>query len=331
MKANFTNITTEKQNRREGGIFRLNNVRRTNSQTGRRRDMLQERIEAQEREMRLREMEEQRILKINEDILRIREQENFMAGERELEIQELKEKGFDDSHEEIVRLREENEKGARRVHFNVSVLNEQINQIRMARTEREQAAIERELQRQQQELDERMRERERIANENRVANKNQDELEAEQERSAIKNLTMISARMDKINLLSGTRASMRASVARLRGEADFDLRRQDIANEQILTHVRNYNLQTAGKPMEAGHLFDHNPLAADSYKSRHLQKMESGISRLSAFINYQVGAMYRDGQKMQEEQLRVYREKSQIPNPQDDDEDVFQNSIDLRL
>jgi hypothetical protein len=144
---------------------------------------------------------------------------------------------------------------------------------------------------------------------------------------------VIGTRLDKINSLSQTRARMSAEATRIRGEADSELRRQGIANEQIISFVLKDNLHTQSletpvRPMEVGYLFNHHPLAPDGYKGRHLQNLNSGISRLNASINHQVGAMYRDSQKMQEEQLRIYREKSQIIKTDDDDED---NSFDLRM
>ncbi|MCL2577514.1 MAG: hypothetical protein FWE27_05630 [Defluviitaleaceae bacterium] len=283
---------------KENENFRINKTqanRQNNSRTGRRRDLMQERMAAQEREMRMRETEDKRISNLNEEIFRVQQS---------------------DMTDEIKNL-------------TVSMLNDQINAIFMQRTEREQIAIEREMQRQQQELEERMRERERAAKENQPANKSEEELEQAAERSKIRNLTLAGTRMDNIASLQRTRASLDAEATRLRGEGNFDKHRTRQANHEILSFVNSFNFKTNGKPMEVGFLFGGNPLSTDSFKGRHLQNLNSGISRLTANINHQVGALYRDSQKMQEEQLRIYREQSRIPS-QDEDKEENQ-SFDMRL
>jgi hypothetical protein len=297
-------------NQQEGNVFRLNadsnrNVNRTRPNPNSRRDFMRERMAAQEREMRLQEMENQRIQTIREEIWRIQDS---------------------DMSDELISL-------------NVSLLNEQISQIFMTRAEREQVAIEREIQRQQQEMDERMRERERAANENRYTNMDDEELEQALERSNIRNMTAMSARADNIRSLSQTRASMSAEATRLRGEANFDLHRQRVGNQQMLAAASQRAMET-GMPVDPGPLLYHNPLEGN-FRGAHLQRLNAGISRLGAAINHQIGALYRDSQNMQEEQLRIYREQSRISNPEElrneNEEDDENNgipttsSIDLRL
>jgi len=291
------------------GIFRLNNQntlsranRQGNTRAGQRRDPMQERIAAQEREMRIRESENLRIEHLRDEILRVQDS---------------------DMEDDVINM-------------TVSMLHEQINNIFMARAEREQIAIERELQRQQQEMDERMRERERAYQNNNVENKTDEELEAAAERSAIRNLTMIGVRMDNINTLSRTRASMSAEAGRLRGEADSEMRLQRAANADIMNFVRDRNRENADSlmgPMEPATLFNDNPLTRpDAFTARHYANLNVGISRLTANINRQVSAMYRDSQNMQEEQLRIYRERSTISERvNEEDDETNTNSIDLRL
>lgn len=352
MKTFFGNFAGSNQETREiqkqNGIFHSNMTleSRTRARGGRRRDFMQERLAAQERERRIREAENQRIQQLNEQINR--------SDKRIVSLNETIVSLQEENAVEHAELIENLEMQARQLRASIFSMGEQINRIHMTRAEREQSAIERELLRQQHEMEERMRERERIAQENRRENKTEEELEEEVERSKIRNITAMGARMDNINALSRTRASLSAEAARLRGEADFDIRRTRIANEQIISHVRQFNMEAAltrketvadsierGLPiptmptgsMEVGFLFSGNPLSADTFRGRHLQNLNTGISRLSATINQQVGALYRDSQRMQNEQLRIYRERAAVPDENRDDEreEYENNSIDLRL
>ncbi|MCL1884587.1 MAG: hypothetical protein FWF81_12660 [Defluviitaleaceae bacterium] len=344
MKANFTNLAgvqNTSENRREDGVFRKPLLSANRPSSGRRRNPVQERIAAQERELQLREMENNRIQQLNMEINNVQNMERAAADARNELIAEL-ENQVPPNFTEIAELREANELGELRMNAMVERLSTQISQIHITRAEREQMAIEREVQRQQQDLEERMRERERVAQENRSSHKTDEELEREQERSTIRNLTIMSARRDNISNLSQTRARLSATATRLRGEADFELQRQRIANQEIVSFVTRNNQQIidnareTGNPtgplMQVGHLFDHNPLAPDGFRGQHLQRVESGIARLSAAMNAQVNALYRDSQRMQEEQLRLYRERLNAPeNNENNDENDEYNPFDMRL
>jgi hypothetical protein len=229
------------------------------------------------------------------------------------------------------------------------MLNEKITQIYMDRAEREQVAVERELVRQQQEMEERMRERER-AHESNYENKTQEELEAAQTRSSIRNMTAISVRMENISAHSQTRARMSAEASRLRGEAGFDMHRQRIANHEIRSFVSRNNHESLEAhmqgiadgvipptsrwiPMEIGFLFNNSPLAPDGFRGRHLQNLNEGISNLTSAINHQIGAMYRDSQQMQEEHLRISREQANVSEQieEEQEEENITRTIDIRL
>lgn len=341
MKAFFGNFTAPvNSGEGDGRTFRLKNnrINERNPRTGR-RDFGAERVAAREREMKIREAENLRIKRINEQIGGINER----IGQLNAEIFEMQ-----NSREPInTELLDDRIAELNRHQSSVASLSGQIAQIHTNRAEREQLAIEREFQRQQQELEERMREREEAARSNtNYEHKTEEELEEARERSSIRNLTLMSARAENIGSLRNTRASLQSAAARLRGEADFDNRRQEIANEQIISFVKAHNVRTleefragleagnlaAGaswRPMGSVFLFDRNPLAPDGFRGRHLQNLNESISRLSANINMQISSMYRDSQNMQEEQLRIYREKSSLPD-EDDDENRREN-FDIRL
>ncbi|MCL2199896.1 MAG: hypothetical protein FWB80_13340 [Defluviitaleaceae bacterium] len=296
----------------QGNNFRVENPfnRHTNQSgrtaTSRRRDVMQERAAEQEREMRLREMENERIANLLEQIDITRANENELSDDV--------------------------------VNLTISMLNEQINQIHMNRSEREMMAIEREMLRQQSEMEERMRERERAAEqraENQAQNKTQEELERAQERSQIKGMTSIGATLDNISTLSRTRAQLSAAATRLEGEADFDMHRQRIANQEIRSFVSQSNIRdieimretgASIRPMQIGHLFSNNPLAPDTFRGRHLANLNVGVARTNAAISSQVSAMYREGQRMQEQQLQLTREQYTAPSEEESDEEVIINA-----
>jgi len=338
MRAFFGNFATASDNNTESRTFRFENNRRSEriSRNGR-RDFAAERRAFAEREAQTREAENLRITRMNEQIDGI----NGRIGYLNREIAEMQTGGATLDPD----LLDEKTSEVARHQASIASITGQIAQIHMNRAEREQLAIEREFQRQKLEMEERMREREEAASVN-YQNKTAEELEEAAERANIRNLTVMSARADNIASLRISRASMEASAARLRGEGDFDMRRQEIANAEIKSFVSAHNVRTleefragldAGnlapgaswRPMEIGHLFDRNPLADDGFRGRHLQNIEAGISRLNANIGTQIGAMYRDSQNMQEEQLRISREKSALPNS--DDEDSNYTGFDLRL
>jgi len=285
------NFLTETQN-----IFRVNGNQ--NTRTGRRRDLIQERAAEKEREMRLREMETERINSILEQINHTKLNEELSDDVKNLTI---------------------------------SILNEQINQIHMNRAEREQLAVEREMLRQQTEMDERMRERERLAQEraeNQRENKTEEELEQAQERSQIRGMTVVGVAMDNISTLSRTRAQLNAAAARLEGEARTDMHNQRISNHAIRSFVSQSNMQDIDimretgasiRPMQIGHLFSNNPLAPDGFRGRHLANLNAGIARTSANINSQVSAVYREGQRMQEQQLQLTRERATAPSEEEEE------------
>lgn len=263
-------------------------VRHTNQNNrpaARQRNMHQQRAAEQEREMRLRELENERIHKIMEQIQTAKANESGLS-------------------DEIVNL-------------TISMFNDQINQIHMNRAEREQLAIEREMIRQQNEMDERMRERERMAREreeNSVQNKTQEEYESAQERSMVQSMTSIGIAMDNVSTLSSTRTRLSAEAGQLEREADFDISRRRSA----VIELQSQDLQ----PSKIAHLPTFNPLAQDSFVGRHHTNLNIGIARTNAAINSQVSALYREGQRMQEEHLQLTREQYTTPLEEEQEEDA---------
>jgi hypothetical protein len=255
----------------------------------------------------------------------------------------------------------------------VEIANSQLAQLSTARAERDMAAIEQEIIRQQREMDSRMRDREREAEEQyarRLEEKSEEELEAAAERSAMRGFAMMDTHRGDISSLTATRANMQASATRLRGEPRMELHRQRIANEAISANAREFNSKeisrreahrerlmragysgsdlesqmdvVASSPMRPNSFFSESPLSIDSFKGQHLVSLGAGIARTTANIDRAVSAMYRDSKSMQEEQLRIYREKANAHSEEDDDYENPRNvernaqaaqyeAIDLRL
>jgi len=135
--------------------------------------------------------------------------------------------------------------------------------------------------------------------------------------------------LDNIGAMRQTRASMEAEATRLRNEGETDKHFVRRSNDKIIANaIRDGS--------SVSFLFGGNsPLSSDYFKGRHLQNLNTGISRLSANINFQVGALYRDSKNLQEEQIRIYREQSKIPSQENENEnenDETENySFDMRL
>ena len=244
-----------------------------------RQSRLQQRTAEREREMRIRERENEFIKKIKEQMAQVKDSE---------------------MDNDLKRL-------------TLSSLEDQIRQIHEARAERERLAIEREAQRNQIEQEERRREKEERAR--AKAAKHQDPEDAA-ERAKIRDMSLMSARVDKINSLSTTRARLKSEAGQL--EQDIDNSRSLSENAAEAVRQRNATQGTIGPE----HVVSWQTASSD-FRQGHLENLNAGISGLDAAINTQVEALYRDSREMQETQLELSREK--------EDDDEQSESIDLRL
>ena len=393
---NFTGSPVTQNIQQEDGNFRMNNTSRSRRpRSGRRRDFAQERMAEREREARIRESEERRILQISDQIKKTNDLKGILnedisifrniPRERwvEVDIESVKllmSRGnisieFDaeiegDAERFVEKLQLEPAKRRELISqlygrlqqfaLNISSFMNQITQIHANRAEREQLAIEREFQRVHQEMEERMRERERDreareSNGKCIENKTDEELEEMAERASVRDITRMSVSKENIRALSSTRASLESAATRLRGEARFEMMRERITNDEIQSSVISYNRNKLDAHMRllafaeemadigaeihvpglsqktAGHFFNNNPFTG--FRGQHLQNLNAGIARTTSSINMQVGDLYRDSQDMQEEQLRIYREKSGEPEGyrEEDDSTYDYPSIDLKL
>ena len=260
-------INTAEENRNFGILDRPLN--RTSGQN--RQNRLQQRTAEREREMQIRERENEFIKKIKEQMAQVKDSE---------------------MDNDLKRLA-------------LSSLEDQIRQIHEARAERERLALEREAARNQIEQEERRREKEERAR--AKAAKHEDPEEAA-ERAKIRDMTLMSARMDKVSSMSTTRARLQSEATQLE---------QDIENSRNLSNnaaeeVRNRNVLKGTIGPE--HVISWQTNQGD-FRQGHLENLNAGIAGLDAAINAQVAALYRDSQEMQETQLELSREKD------DDSED----------
>ena len=262
----------------EGPLLRIGGSGR------RHRNHLNDRIAEREREQRIREAENIRIQRIQDEISHVRDS--------------------DMSHE------------LKSLH--ISMLNDQIGQIHVDRAEREQLAMERELMRKQQEIEERQREREEAAAEQRLENNRHESAEELMFRENIRGLTAVSTRLDHINLLSRTRASL-ASEANMVEQAIGNTERPMVTGTGTTVMVR------------AGHE------TPNDFRHNNLRALNAGISRLDTAVANHVGALYRDSQVLQEAQLRIAREQTGNIVEEDENEEqaqheyAYQPVIDARL
>ena len=254
-------VNSIEENRNFGILERPLN--RTSGQN--RQNRLQQRTAEREREMQIRERENEFIKKIKEQMAQVKDSE--MA-------------------DDLKRL-------------TLSSLEDQIRQIHEARAERERLALEREAQRNQIEQEERRREKEERARAKAV--KHEDPEDAA-ERAKIRDMSLMSARVDKINSMSTTRASLQSEAAQLEQDIDNSRNLSETAAEEI----RNRNALHGTVGPEQVMSWQTN---SGDFRQSHLGNLNAGIAGLDAAINAQVAALYRGSQEMQETQLELSREK----------------------
>ena len=244
-----------------------------------RQNRLQQRAVEREREMQIRERENELIKKIKDQIAQVKDS---------------------DVDDDLKRLK-------------MMSLEDQIRQIHEARAERERLALEREAQRNQTELDERRREKEERARAKAAKHEDPDETA---ERAKIRDLSIMSARLDKINSKSATRTRLQSEATQL--EQDIDNSQSLSKNAAEAVSLRNATYSTIGPE----HVISWQTNSPD-FRQGHLENLNAGIAGLDAAINAQVAALYRDSQEMQETQLELNRDKEI-----DDDKSEY---CDLRL
>ncbi|MDR0272807.1 MAG: hypothetical protein LBI27_05780 [Clostridiales bacterium] len=277
---------------------------------------IRERIAEQEREAKMRETE-------NEQIVKIHEQMEFARS-----------RFFDgDMSEESLRL-------------TLSAKESQIKQIYKNREDREQAASEREMLRQQMEMEEKAREQKERVEERSETDKpkTEEEIEKAIARENMRGAAMMEIRADNMRTSSRTRASLSAEATQLENAHKTSQMRQDIWEDALkgradLKYVRD--LEAAREPgvrldapsvaaeitAEANASLRYNLL--DGWNGRHLTDLKTKIARINVAINTEIGAMYRDSKALQESHLRAVKEKNAVPS--DENEEDGQIGIDLIL
>lgn len=241
-------------------------------------------------------------------------QERTAEKERELRLRESENLRIEKIHEEMGRVEASGMDGEV-IKLTLQSLRNQISQIHIGREMRQQAAVEREMNRQQAEFDERMRELEERRNEQAEAQSNrpmtEEEIEEVTARETIRGMTIISNRMDNIRELSRTRASLAAKATRLEVEHDKSQRRQELNFESLGAIDANGNIMqpAAGETGWTAHRLPFHYNLLHGYNGTLLEGLNAGIGQIDATIAAEVSAIYRDSQAMQNEQLRMIQEQ----------------------
>ena len=186
-------------------------------------------------------------------------QQRAAERERELQIRERENEFIKKIREQMAQVKD-SEMGDELKRLTLSSLEDQIRQIHEARAERERFAIEREAKRNQIEQEERRREKEERAR--AKAAKHEDPEDAA-ERAKIRGMTLMSARMDKISSLSQTRTRLQSEATQLEQDiensrelkknAADDVRQRNVTHGTIgPEHVISW--QTNGSDFRLGHL-----------------------------------------------------------------------------
>jgi len=226
-------------------------------------------------------------------------QERIAEREREQRIRKSEDERIEVLHDKISMVMADQDIDYEQRRLRITQFTEQIKQIHSGRADREELAAEREVLRQQQLLAETQREQEEAAEEARANNvetaTSEEELQQLQANEDIRSLTMMSARIDHITALNTTRTRL---------EAEANLLEQAIDNEEGYVKIRIptgnfHSVHTIAVP--AGR-------EGNDFRQTQLSRLNEGISRLEVAVAQQVGSLYREGQVMQEAQLRLVRE-----------------------
>jgi hypothetical protein len=252
-------------------------------------------------------------------------QQRVIEREREQRLREAEDTRIEVLHEKIAMVVADQDISEDQRRLRVTNLTSQITQIHTGRAEREVSAAEREVLRQQQLIAERQREQEESAEEQRTNNienaNSEEELQQQLANENIRSLTMMSARMDHITALNITRTRLESEATHLEQAAGD-------TEGWIVTRLSNGALI----PSLTTFTSEQN---SDDFREAHLRRLNQGISRLEVAVAKQVGSLYRDGQVMQEAQLRYMREGAQAVTDEEErakeHEYSYQPVVDARL
>ena len=218
--------------------------------------------------------------------------------ERELQIRERENEFIKKIKEQLVQVKESDmDKDLKRL--TLMSLEDQIRQIHDVRAERERIALEREARMNQIEQEERRREKEERARAKAAKHEDPDSIT---EKAKIRDLTLISARMDKVSSLSTTRTRLQSEAVQL--EQDIENSKKLSKNAADDVRLSNALHGTIGPE----HVISWQTNSGD-FRQGHLENLNAGIAGLDAAINAQVAALYRDSRQMQETQLELSLEK----------------------
>lgn len=249
-------------------------ILRTDPNPHRHRERMDARLQAREREAR------------------IREAEYKLIERKKAEFAEAKEAGVD---EDVLRVMR-------------TGISQQLTDIKRARAEREALMIEQELQRKREDMEERAREIEERAEEAKIERaETVEDLDEIRTAAFIRGVVNASINKNNISALSRTRATLSAEAEQLSQDISNSfgpVKVHDLPAQFDVAHLHTGPID----PIEwlpTGHM---NP---NDFRNRHLQGLRAGIARLDTAILGEIATLYRESQAMQEAQLRISEEEAQ--------------------
>jgi hypothetical protein len=256
---------------------RENPLVRMGGSAQRHQQRMEQRQVAREREMRIREAEDLRISRLRDEMELVR------SSEMESDLKNVALRG----------------------------LASQISEIMQQRAERERLAIEAELKQKKADMEERRRENEERADEARVNNATDEELEQLRQESFTRGMVTMAARADNISGLRRTRATLAAEAEQLS---------QDIRNSYSPVVVHDFNDLVAnfddtvgsGAPIDPTVWMNTGHANPNDFRNRQLTALRGGIARLDTAVLAETAGMYRDSKALQERQLRLAGETPEI-------------------
>jgi hypothetical protein len=191
-------------------------------------------------------------------------------------------------------------------------LKQTIDQIAESRRMREELANEREMLRQKAIIQDITQIREERPNYSRLLEEDEEEAEERQEREKIRGMTQIAATRDNISSLRQTRAALASEAGQL--------------SRAMASGNSNYT-----KASTEGASSQQSGFGGSDFRNRQLGRLNQGISRIDAAVNFAISDMYRESARMQDDQLTVYRQPEEEEDREEQENQENSAGVDVIL
>ena len=262
--------------------------------------IIQERERDRAREMQLRQAENERVQGLRDNIMRLMSpaEDNENLNDDEMNEELLQDR-------EAQREADEAQRQAKLALLEKR-LEQTIKQIAESRLMRQELAAEREMKRQKAIIEEATQIREERPSFNNILPEDEEAEEERQVRESIRDLTNIAATQDNITNLRQTRAALASEAGQLRRAMT-----NDNSNYTKVGRIEGSAVRDVIVSEQSGFS------DANDFRIRHLARLNIGISRLDAAIEFAISRLYGDSVRLQDSQQSGYRQDADDEENQD--------------